>query len=144
MTPPDAYQAHTEALRFGTRKEKGIWRRIRFFLQDHPTPLVWTWKLAEAVLKKLGGLFTKIGVKRSSRWIKPIEELVKKPIFDCQMCGQWSQEGYMHDRKESLKQEMTLADWKRLVDEKLDAIGFTDGQTTEVDGDIIRAKGIDS
>jgi MoaA/NifB/PqqE/SkfB family radical SAM enzyme len=35
----------------------------------------------------------------------------------CQMCGQWSQEGYMHDRKESLKQELALADWKRLVDE---------------------------
>ncbi|MBN1810200.1 MAG: radical SAM protein [Anaerolineae bacterium] len=35
----------------------------------------------------------------------------------CQMCGQWSQEGYMHDRKGGLKQELTLADWKRLVDE---------------------------
>ena len=35
----------------------------------------------------------------------------------CQMCGQWSQEGYMHDRKQDLKQELTLADWKRLVDE---------------------------
>lgn len=35
----------------------------------------------------------------------------------CQMCGQWSQEGYMHARKESLRQELALADWKRLVDE---------------------------
>jgi MoaA/NifB/PqqE/SkfB family radical SAM enzyme len=35
----------------------------------------------------------------------------------CQMCGQWSQEGYMHDRKDGLKQELTLADWKRLTDE---------------------------
>ncbi|MBN1580195.1 MAG: radical SAM protein [Anaerolineae bacterium] len=35
----------------------------------------------------------------------------------CQMCGQWSHEGYMHDRKERLEQEMALADWKRLVDE---------------------------
>lgn len=35
----------------------------------------------------------------------------------CQMCGQWSEEGYMHGRKESLKQEMGLADWTRLVDE---------------------------
>jgi MoaA/NifB/PqqE/SkfB family radical SAM enzyme len=35
----------------------------------------------------------------------------------CQMCGQWSQEGYMHDRKDGLKQELTLADWKRLIDE---------------------------
>jgi MoaA/NifB/PqqE/SkfB family radical SAM enzyme len=35
----------------------------------------------------------------------------------CRMCGQWSREGYMHERKDDLKQEMTLADWKRLVDE---------------------------
>jgi hypothetical protein len=88
MTKPEAYEAHTEALHFGDRKEKGIWRKFRNFLQDHPTPLVWTWKGAEAILKRMGGLFEKFGVKRSSRWVKPIEELVKKPIFDCQMCGQ--------------------------------------------------------
>ena len=35
----------------------------------------------------------------------------------CRMCGQWSEEGYMHDRKKGLKQEMTLDDWKRVVDE---------------------------
>ena len=33
------------------------------------------------------------------------------------MCGQWSEEGYMHDMKERLRQEMTLDDWKRLIDE---------------------------
>lgn len=35
----------------------------------------------------------------------------------CQMCGQWSEEGYMHGKKDRLQQEMGLADWKRLVDE---------------------------
>ncbi len=35
----------------------------------------------------------------------------------CKMCGQWSEEGYMHDRKEHLREEMGLEDWKRLVDE---------------------------
>jgi MoaA/NifB/PqqE/SkfB family radical SAM enzyme len=36
----------------------------------------------------------------------------------CRMCGQWSEEGYMHDRADQIKQtEMGLADWKRLVDE---------------------------
>ena len=35
----------------------------------------------------------------------------------CQMCGQWSDEGYMHARKDALRQEMTLLDWKRVVDE---------------------------
>lgn len=35
----------------------------------------------------------------------------------CAMCGQWSKEGYMHDRKQTLKQEMGQEDWKRIVDE---------------------------
>ena len=35
----------------------------------------------------------------------------------CQMCGQWSQEGYVRCHLENLKNEMTLADWKRVVDE---------------------------
>ena len=35
----------------------------------------------------------------------------------CQMCGQWSQEGYIRTNKDSLKHELTLADWKRMVDE---------------------------
>ena len=35
----------------------------------------------------------------------------------CQMCGQWSQEGYIRNNLESLKKEMSLADWKRVVDE---------------------------
>ncbi|HPF99578.1 MAG TPA: radical SAM protein [Kiritimatiellia bacterium] len=34
----------------------------------------------------------------------------------CKMCGQWSEEGYMHDRK-GVPAGMQLADWKRLVDE---------------------------
>jgi MoaA/NifB/PqqE/SkfB family radical SAM enzyme len=35
----------------------------------------------------------------------------------CKMCGQWSEEGYMHNRKARLREEMALEDWKRLVDE---------------------------
>ena len=88
MTQTEAYEAHTEALRSGTRKENGIWRRFRFFVQDRPTLLVWIWKFAEAILMRMAGTFERIGVKRASRLVKPIEEIVKKPIFDCQMCGQ--------------------------------------------------------
>ena len=33
----------------------------------------------------------------------------------CKMCGQWSNEGYMHGMKENLKQEMTLLEWKSCV-----------------------------
>lgn len=35
----------------------------------------------------------------------------------CKMCGQWSEEGYIRAQLETLKNEMKLADWKRLVDE---------------------------
>jgi MoaA/NifB/PqqE/SkfB family radical SAM enzyme len=35
----------------------------------------------------------------------------------CQMCGQWSEDGYIRCNAESLKHEMSLADWKRVVDE---------------------------
>jgi MoaA/NifB/PqqE/SkfB family radical SAM enzyme len=38
----------------------------------------------------------------------------------CKMCGQWSEEGYMHADKARLRQEMGLDDWKRLVDELAD------------------------
>jgi len=84
----EKYEAHSEALRLGHRKENGVWRRIRRALQDHPAPLVAAWKMAEAVLRRMGGLFERIGVKRSSRWVKPVEEVVKRPLFDCRMCGQ--------------------------------------------------------
>ena len=35
----------------------------------------------------------------------------------CQMCGQWSEEGYIRCNLESLKHEMSVADWKGVVDE---------------------------
>ena len=38
----------------------------------------------------------------------------------CQMCGQWSQEGYIRCQPERLKHKMTLEDWKRVVDELVD------------------------
>jgi radical SAM protein with 4Fe4S-binding SPASM domain len=33
------------------------------------------------------------------------------------MCGQWSEEGYMHGRGDTLKKEMVLEDWKKIIDE---------------------------
>jgi MoaA/NifB/PqqE/SkfB family radical SAM enzyme len=35
----------------------------------------------------------------------------------CQMCGQWSQEGYIRNHNEVLKNELALSDWKCVVDE---------------------------
>jgi MoaA/NifB/PqqE/SkfB family radical SAM enzyme len=35
----------------------------------------------------------------------------------CQMCGQWSKEGYIRRNMDVLKHEMQLQDWKNIVDE---------------------------
>lgn len=35
----------------------------------------------------------------------------------CQMCGQWSESGYVRNRPGGWREAMTLADWQRLVDE---------------------------
>lgn len=35
----------------------------------------------------------------------------------CKMCGQWSEEGYMHTNKGRQDHLLKIADWKRLVDE---------------------------
>jgi MoaA/NifB/PqqE/SkfB family radical SAM enzyme len=37
----------------------------------------------------------------------------------CRMCGQWSEEGYMHDRAQpgGKEAQLALTEWKRLVDE---------------------------
>jgi MoaA/NifB/PqqE/SkfB family radical SAM enzyme len=35
----------------------------------------------------------------------------------CQMCGQWSKEGYLHNKKIKQKQEMGLKEWKKIIDE---------------------------
>jgi MoaA/NifB/PqqE/SkfB family radical SAM enzyme len=38
----------------------------------------------------------------------------------CWMCGQWSPEGYMHQHRDSIKKEMSLPEWTRIVDELAD------------------------
>ncbi|HTY36927.1 MAG TPA: radical SAM protein [Bacteroidota bacterium] len=35
----------------------------------------------------------------------------------CRMCGQWSEDGYVLNRRIDTSERMTLQDWKRLVDE---------------------------
>jgi len=35
----------------------------------------------------------------------------------CQMCGQWSETGYVNNDSERMKREICLSDWKRVTDE---------------------------
>jgi hypothetical protein len=88
MKSPDDRTAPHDVMGHGDRNERSVWRRTRAVLQDHPAALVATWKGARAVLSRMGGAFDRVGVERASRWVRPVEELVKKPLFDCQMCGQ--------------------------------------------------------
>jgi hypothetical protein len=61
---------------------------LRSFIQDHPTPLVWAWKLTEKILLSARPLIEKIGIERSSRILHPIEHAGKGLIFNCQECAQ--------------------------------------------------------
>ena len=63
-------------------------RRVRAYLQDHPRFLVLSWQAVERVLPRFRERFESMGVDRASRWVKPVEDLVKRPLFDCQICGQ--------------------------------------------------------
>ena len=61
---------------------------LRSYIQDHPTPLAWAWKANAAVLVRMRPIFEKIGLERSSVWVRPPEELGKHLLFNCQSCGQ--------------------------------------------------------
>ncbi len=46
------------------------------------------WRLAEWALPRLKRPIDRVGAERATAWVVPVEEIVKKPLFDCQMCGQ--------------------------------------------------------
>jgi hypothetical protein len=61
---------------------------LRSYLQNHPRPLVWAWKLTEKTLLVLRRGFDRLGLERSSQLVRWFEEPAKKLLFDCRMCGQ--------------------------------------------------------
>ncbi len=50
--------------------------------------LVFSWELTSWLLRHTGGLFERVGAERASRWLHPFELALKRPLFDCQECGQ--------------------------------------------------------
>lgn len=58
------------------------------WLRDHPRALEWGYDLAYWFFSLLDPLFRRLGYSRVEPLIKPAEELTKKLIFDCRMCGQ--------------------------------------------------------
>jgi hypothetical protein len=61
---------------------------LRRFIQDRPRALERVWQLGEWLLHRASPLLARIGYDRSARLILPIEDMGKKLVFGCQVCGQ--------------------------------------------------------
>ena len=61
---------------------------IRRWLQDRPRLLVALWHFAERLLPLLVPIISRFGERRTARVVAPLEEIAKRPLFDCRMCGQ--------------------------------------------------------
>ena len=61
---------------------------IRGWIQGKPHALERLWQFFERVLHSLDPLFSRVGYDRVARLILPFEDIGKKLIFDCQLCGQ--------------------------------------------------------
>jgi len=61
---------------------------IRKGLQDHPRLLEQAFRFHLWAFMQIRGLLAWIGFDRVNRWIHVPEEIGKKMLFDCRMCGQ--------------------------------------------------------
>lgn len=61
---------------------------IRSWLQNRPHALELLYQFTERVFLGLDPLWSRLGYERVERLIKPGEDLAKKLMFDCQVCGQ--------------------------------------------------------
>ncbi|VAW33310.1 5,10-methylenetetrahydrofolate reductase, small subunit, partial [hydrothermal vent metagenome] len=62
----------------------GLLRR----LQNHPAFLEKMYDLTHTGVYKLHPLIKKLGYQRANRWLRGGEEITKRAVFDCRMCGQ--------------------------------------------------------
>lgn len=62
--------------------------KIATWLQERPHLLERAYQLNHWVFEKLDPVIERIGYEKVDRWFGPSEELGKKLIFDCKMCGQ--------------------------------------------------------
>jgi hypothetical protein len=61
---------------------------LRRCLQNHPHLLEAAYDLTKRVFVGLGPVWSRLGYQRTERLILPLEEVTKKLVFDCRMCGQ--------------------------------------------------------
>lgn len=62
--------------------------KIGGWLRDRPGYLERAYKFTEWVFERLNPLIDKIGYEKIEPWVRSPEELAKRLIFDCRMCGQ--------------------------------------------------------
>jgi hypothetical protein len=58
------------------------------WFRDHPRLLEYAYRGTHWIVKRADPLLKRMGYDRVESWIHPPEELGKKVIFDCRMCGQ--------------------------------------------------------
>jgi len=61
---------------------------MRTWLQNHPHGLEQAYRFTQRFFHRLHPLIKWIGYKRANTLLRPGEELAKKVMFDCRMCGQ--------------------------------------------------------
>jgi hypothetical protein len=58
------------------------------WLRNHPRLLERAYQAARWVFERLDPAISRLGYARADRWFRSPEELAKKIVFDCRMCGQ--------------------------------------------------------
>jgi hypothetical protein len=58
------------------------------WLRNHPRFLERAYQATHWIFERLDPAVARLGYGRADRWIRPPEELAKKIVFDCRMCGQ--------------------------------------------------------
>ena len=61
---------------------------FRSWTQNHPHLLERLYQGTERIFFKLDPLWSRLGYKRTARLIQPVEDLAKRMMFDCRVCGQ--------------------------------------------------------
>ena len=61
---------------------------IGAWLRDRPRLLETAYRITRRIIVTARPLFARLGWKRADRWLRGPEEVAKRLIFDCRMCGQ--------------------------------------------------------
>ncbi len=58
------------------------------WFRNHPRLLERLYRLTRWLFLRIDPLLRRLGYPRANRWITPLEEALKRMLFECRMCGQ--------------------------------------------------------